>query len=583
MTRHLLPGLAANPALPPALLTRLVILAATAPQSPDPNADPDAEWEVALALAGRADLRAEQIRALAALDACVAEELAREGHQVLDVDPLARPSVALALLDSPAPPTFEAPEPEGAAPAIPAPPAFEARGFGGGAPAAAAQTNAPGEAAAPRREPGGRAGRWARALAAHPDPDVRRRLASCPDLPPAASAALAADPDPEVVAELALWTTDPATAARLAAHPHAEVRRSAAGNPTTPPAALAALITGEGLAPPRSCLVCDREPVPFTHPPDCPRTDCDLLPDAACSGAHESTAHDILQQAARNPATPPAAAAGLAGHPSALVRWALAERADLPQELYAGLAADPVPGTRWEVAGNPGIGEPLIRALAADPASTTEALRRLAHHPRLPLDLLPGLASATRIGSVLLPRIAAATAAELAELASSPHARVRMLVAERHDLPDGLRDVLAADPDAKVVKAVAPHPGLSEEQLRAMVALHGVQVLARVAANPDAPAGLLEELARHDPPVRRALRKVAVHPHAPAGALLVCLQDERARCDAAAHPALPPSVLVVLLADTDLAVARAAAANPSLPPRVMEELVDGRAPAAGPR
>ncbi|MFJ3201284.1 hypothetical protein [Streptomyces sp. NPDC086989] len=513
MTGPLRSGLAANPALPGDLLDRLVERAV---------ADRDGEAELADALSERPDLGPVRAAALAARDEHIAVRLARAGVlDVADVDPVARPSVALALLD------------EGAGPP-----------------------------------------EWARLLAAHPDRGIRGALASCPGLPLDVRETLAADPDVEVVAELALWTTDPSVAERLAAHPHAEVRRGAASNEVVPAAALAALITGEGLAPARSCLVCDREEIPFAHDPHCPRTDCTLRGGAACAGGHESTVHEILQQAARNPATPAAAAASLAVHPSMLIRWALAERSDLTQELYARLAADPVPAVREEAAGNPAIGEPLIRALAAGGCEDGTA-RSLARHPRVPFDVLAQLAAATRIGPTLLPRIAAAEPAELREAAGAPAPRLRMLVAERHDLPPELRDALAADPDAPVAKAVAPHPGLTGQRLRAMVALHGVPVMARVAANPDAPPGLLEELARHDPPVRRALRAIAGHRNATAGALLPCLADPRARPRAAGHPALPVQVLVGLLGDTDPEVARAAAANPALPVGVMAGLLTG--------
>lgn len=148
-----------------------------------------------------------------------------------------------------------------------------------------------------------------------------------------------------------------------------------------------------------------------------------------------------------------------------------------------------------------------------------------------------------------------------------------MLVAERRDLPAGIRDALATDADVKVAKSVAPHPGLSEARLRDMVDRHGVQVVARVAANPDAPSALLDDLARYHPPARKALREIARHPNATAPALLSCLTDQKTRRAAAGHPALPPPVIVDLLTDDIWLVAEAAAANPSLPIDVMSELV----------
>jgi hypothetical protein len=98
---------------------------------------------------------------------------------------------------------------------------------------------------------------WARLLAADPVRERREKLAASPDVVDT----LAADPDVRVIAELALWTT-PDVAEILAAHPHAEVRRAVESNEATPPAALAALVTGEGLPAARRCLVCDREETP---------------------------------------------------------------------------------------------------------------------------------------------------------------------------------------------------------------------------------------------------------------------------------------------------------------------------------
>ncbi|WP_326586439.1 hypothetical protein [Streptomyces sp. NBC_01294] len=516
----LLCGLAANPALPPELVDRLIALAVATP-GPTDFFDPSDHLVSTLVrnLAERADLGPAQVAALAARDEDTAVQLARHGHlTAADVDPAVWPVVALALLD-------------------------EGRGLP----------------------------EWARRFAADADPCVRLRLASCPGLPPEVEASLAADPDVGVAAELALGTTSAPVAARLARHQHAEVRRAVAYNEAVPPAALAALITGHGVPPARSCLVCDSREIPFTHDPYCPDADCDLPSGAECDGTHGSTVHATWQRALENPVTPPEAVVAFADHPSMLLRWALAERTDLPPHAYARLAEDPSPGVRSTLARNPGIGPEVIRVLAAD--SEHGIRRAVAHHPHVTLDVLTQLTATTRLGAEALPRFASAPPAELAEAAGSAHAPLRMVVAHRHDLPPELRDALAADPDASVVKAVAPHPGLTQQQLRAMVTRHGVQVLARVAANPDASAGLLAELARHDPPVRRALREIATHPNATAEALLPCLADKRARIHAAAHPALPAAVVVELLTDDDPQVVEAAAGNPSLPRAVMAELV----------
>ncbi|MFF2851368.1 hypothetical protein ACFVT5_34325 [Streptomyces sp. NPDC058001] len=478
-----------------------------------------ADADIASDLAARADLTREQAVALAARVEESAVRLVYEGRLTdADIDPATHPYAALALLHE-----------------------------GAGRP------------------------EWARLFAADPDAERREKLAACPGLPSDVVRTLAADTDVRVVAELALWTT-PEVAAGLAAHPHAEVRRAVAVNEATPPDILAALITGEGLPPARRCLVCDREETPFTHDPYCPSLNCDLLPGAACGGSHESTVHDTQVAALRNPATPTGAVVGFADHPSMIVRCALAGRPDLPPEVGARLARDPMPGVRAELAGNPAIGDALIRVLAGD--RDHDVLRELAHHPRVPLDVLTAdLAGAVKIRATLLPRIAAASPAEVETLTQAPNPAVRMLVAQRRDLPAGIRDALAGDPDAKVVKSVAPHPGLSEARLRAMVARHGARVVAKVAANPDASPALLEDLTRYGRAVHKALREVARHRNATAPALLACLADREARPHAAGHPALPPEVIAGLLTDADWQVVESAAANPSLPAGVAADLI----------
>ncbi|ROQ63705.1 hypothetical protein EDD93_6451 [Streptomyces sp. 840.1] len=487
-----------------------------------------ADADIAESLAARADLGHGQAVALAARVGESAVRLAYEGLlTAADIDPVTQPEAALALLDR--------------------------------------QDGAP---------------EWARLFAGDPDARRREKLAACPGLPDDVRERLAADPDIQVVAELALWTTAD-MAARLARHPHAEVRRAVAANEATPPDVLAALATGEGLPPLERCLVCDSEATPFVHDPYCPRPDCDLRSGASCDGSHESTAHEIAGQVLRNPATPVEALLRYAGHPSMMLRWALAARPGLPPETAARLADDPVPGVRADLAKNPAINDTVIRKLAADHGH--DVRRALAHNPLVPLDVLSRLAATVKIGPTPLPRISAASPAEAEELSRSAVPALRMLLAERRDLPPGLRDRLAADPDAKVVNSIAPHPGFSEDQLRMMIDRHGTKVVAKVAANPDAPPALLEDLAGRLPPPRKALREIARHRRATGPALLACLTDSRARLPAARHPALPPRTIVELLAADDREVVEAAAANPSLPQAVMRDLVGRAERAATPR
>lgn len=363
-----------------------------------------ADAEIAVDLAHRADLSHAQAVVLASRVKESAVSLAYAGLlTAADVDPATQPDIALALLAE------SAGRPE-----------------------------------------------WARLLAEDPVVERREKLAACSGLPLDVVEMLATDSDVQVVAELALWAA-PETATELAPHPHAEVRRAVAVNEATPPAVLGALLTGEGLPPAQRCLVCEREEVPFVRDRQCPRLDCDLPSGASCDGSHESTRHDMQQMAIRNPATPTEAVVGFAGHPSVLLRWALAGRPDLPSEVSARLAVDSNPGVRADLAENPAIDDVLIRVLATD--RDHEVRRRLAHNPLVPLDVLTYLAGATRIGATLLPRIASASPDEVEKLAESPNPAARMLVAQRRDLSPAVRDALAADSDAKVAKSIAPHPG----------------------------------------------------------------------------------------------------------------------------
>lgn len=84
---------------------------------------------------------------------------------------------------------------------------------------------------------------WARLFALEPDSGRREKPAACPGLPPDVVEMLAADSVVRVVAELVLWTTAD-LAARLARHPHEEVRRAVAANEATPPDVLTEQVRG---------------------------------------------------------------------------------------------------------------------------------------------------------------------------------------------------------------------------------------------------------------------------------------------------------------------------------------------------
>lgn len=402
---------------------------------------------------------------------------------------------------------------------------------------------------------------WLRRVAANEDPAVRAALASTAHLPADLVVALADDPDVGVAAEAAMSPGLPEIVAqRLVTHPHTSVRRALACNEDVPASLLVAM---EERRPPEPELC-----------PACDGSGHWLAVHWSCDGAHQDALDDLDYALTLNPRTPTGILDRFAAHHSQHVRWQLASRTDVSQQAYRTLVQDPIPGIRAEVAANPAIGDELIRALADD--VTYDVRRRLAHNPAISLDVLERLAPSAKLGPTLLARIATATPTEVNSLATSSIAALRMLLAERQDLPKQVIDQLAGDGDAKVVKSLATNPALSAEQLRTMVSAHGPRVAARIAANPSCPPNLLQQIARQTPPVRKALRRIAEHPNAPAEALLACLDDPQARRIAASHPALPAQAILHLLTDADIGVATAAAANPSLPHAAMRDLAGTR-------
>jgi hypothetical protein len=355
-----------------------------------------------------------------------------------------------------------------------------------------------------------------RALAFHPDPAVR---ASLPErvrsLPEDVIERLAAD-DPRVAAELAASHALPrAVAESLSRHPSVDVRRALAAGPHTPASVLVSLSSEDALA----------------------------------------------RELASNPATPPLIAADLVRHHAS--RYFLASRPDLPAEVYEVLASEFEPGILAELASNPAVPPHVLRQL-----TDTRALRHaLLRNPVIPLDLLLELAPVAGFDPV--PRIASASVPELREMAASPVAQVRMMVAARPDLPADLFAVLVADAD--VVVAAAACPRATVAQLWDVVSRHGPRSFGRVALNPLCPPELLHHMALRGCPAGETCRAIARHPASPGETLVLCLEDARARYLAAAHPNLPADEIVRLLGSEF--TARAAASNPSLPVRVMERLV----------
>ncbi|MFF3419150.1 hypothetical protein ACFYW9_31385 [Streptomyces sp. NPDC002698] len=132
-----------------------------------------------------------------------------------------------------------------------------------------------------------------------------------------------------------------------------------------------------------------------------------------------------------------------------------------------------------------------------------------------------------------------------------------------------------------VLSGLAANPALPSELVDRLIAVADADLAIDLASREDlSHAQAVALLARDERSGVRLAREgrltaADVDPNATAPVLLFCLADDRARPVAAAHPALPPRVIVELLSDPDRQVAEAAAGNPSLPSAVMTRLVTG--------
>ncbi|MFJ8624744.1 hypothetical protein ACIRD3_18130 [Kitasatospora sp. NPDC093550] len=437
MPSSLLYAVAVNPALPPALLDRLIHAA-------------DTDQELAEALADRPDLGPEQVRRLAERDGHTAVWLAHRGLLgAADVDPVARPLVALALLDE-----------------------------GRGDPA------------------------WARRLARDPDPYVRERLAACPGLPAETAELLAADGSAEVVAELGLHTDRPELLTRLAAHPRAEVRRWVAANEAAPPGLLTALLTDGDVRVRRQAAgnpgtpgaaaarhVVDHPTVrrQLSEHPGLPAATYHRLADDRTSWVRGNLAENpgidlplmhrlasdeeegVRRRLAHHPAVPLDLLERLATvvriGPVLLPRIAAAEPAEL-----ARLAGSSEPRVRMLVAQHRGLPATVRDRLAADPDAAVA--KSAAPHPGLASEQLTALLD--RFGGKIATAVAAnpgAPTALLDRIATTgpvPAKALRAIAAHPHAGPGTLARCLAS-PDRRTARAAASNPALPVEAIEALV------------------------------------------------------------------------------------------------------------------
>jgi hypothetical protein len=244
--------------------------------------------------------------------------------------------------------------------------------------------------------------------------------------------------------------------------------------------------------------------------------------------------------------------AAFAGCPEIWGRRGLAEREGLDPNIYRLLAKDPETHIRQSVAENPSIPVALMESLGEDPKR--EVRRAVVGNPSVPLDLMTRVACVTKLTMDLVPRIGSASEAELRELAASPSAEVRALIAGRPDPPADLVAALLDDPAPGVGKRLARLHSLEPDQLRDLARRHGPRLYASLARNPGCPTDLLRTIANDVRHAEKATREVACHPNTDPETLRILIQDPRAdvRLAAWGNPSLPVEVMrLALLGDSD--------------------------------
>jgi len=386
-------------------------------------------------------------------------------------------------------------------------------------------------------------------LVHYPDPAIRRLVADeVTPLPEEFTRMFAADTDIRLVAAVAGCAELPADVARaLARHPDREIRSELASNPsgTVPPDVLVELLTTGGDSPIATCGACRANPSPYER---CRTHSAGLEVIRSYALRNESTpvialldyvdaddASDRAAVAARED-LPPSLLARLAEDVEDFVRITVAENPGTPADTLRALAYDTSVKVRRAAGSNPNI--PLD--LLFDLALRTRLPPRIPRIDRATEPELRGIA-ASRSARV---RALAAARPDLpddlcAALTDDPDPGVAKYLADRPRLDaDDLR-LLAARHGPRLYSAIARNPNCPPELLHTM------------ARNSQTVQKALREIARHpaaEPRTlilclddREARQQAAANP-ALAPDVLVALAespDHRDAYTAGANPSLP--------------------------------------------
>ena len=264
------------------------------------------------------------------------------------------------------------------------------------------------------------------------------------------------------------------------------------------------------------------------------------------------------------------------------VRVALADNANVPQEIVGQLASDPAPEVRAALAGSMYRAElaPVWRSLLTDPdGSVRVAAVSNGWFPPIPADLSTGLLTDPLTRVRALHNGSSHLSAALADgFAADPDDDIRSSLAVHPMLPARLVPVLVADRSAHVRAGIALRRDISEElrgELTAQIGLRGENTPDIPSSDEDFDREFARACLSFGWMSSEMCWMSEVSPDA--GAAYLASPHAFLRRAAVSRAPLAPDVLETLFEDADLQVASLAAVHhPDPPGEVLERLYVAR-------
>lgn len=210
----------------------------------------------------------------------------------------------------------------------------------------------------------------------------------------------------------------------------------------------------------------------------------------------EDTAADVRAALARNSMVPPRVQVLLSEDPVPFVRAALLSQSQLDPEICAALAEDTDPTVQAAALLAPKTPEETLLFWADSDEHFPQSVLLL--RKKLPDKVLESLCFSSHpdVKHEAISR-KPLTADEMLGFANDENESVRLKIAQQPNLPDYVQEKLAQDSCKEVRLHLANCPCLSPEAAQLLVASKDTDIIEKVAANPNAPAEVLEALAQN--------------------------------------------------------------------------------------